>query len=125
MTSATTTAKALLPCHDVIVVGAGVIGMTTALKLQQDGLRVVVIDREESGMGASFGNAGYLATELIDPISTAKTLRKAPGLLLDPHEPLALPARHLPQLAPWLIRFVFAAREANVDQGRQALTARL
>lgn len=119
--TATATANALPPGHDVIVVGAGLIGMTTALKLQQEGLRVVVIDRDDPGMGASFGNAGYLATELIDPLSTAETLRKAPGLLLDPHGPLALPARHLPQLVPWLVRFVLAARRSHVDQGRQAL----
>lgn len=108
---------------DVVVVGAGLIGMTTALKLQQEGVRVLVVDRNEPGKGASFGNAGYLATELVDPLSTPETLRKAPELLLDPHGPLALPPRHLPHLLPWLLRFAMAARKPNVSQGRQALAA--
>lgn len=108
---------------DVVIVGAGLIGLTCALRLQQKGLRVLVMDRDEPGKGASFGNAGYLATELVDPMSTPQTLRKAPELLLDPHGPLALPPRYLPTLLPWLMRFTLAARKSSVSQGRQALAA--
>lgn len=108
---------------DVVIVGAGLIGLTIALKLQQEGRRVLVMDRDEPGRGASFGNAGYLATELVDPMSTPQTLRKAPGLLLDPHGPLALPPRYLPTLLPWLMRFTLAARKSSVSQGRRALAA--
>lgn len=108
---------------DVIVVGAGLVGLTSALRLQQQGRRVLVMDNGEPGKGASFGNAGYLATELIAPLSTPETLRKAPKLLLDPHGPLARSARYLPQLLPWLLRFALAARKPNVAQSRSALTA--
>ncbi|UYG07480.1 NAD(P)/FAD-dependent oxidoreductase [Halomonas sp. M4R1S46] len=105
------------------VIGAGVIGMTTALALQRQGHRVSVLDPRGPGEGASYGNAGFLATELIDPLSTPATLRKAPRLWLDPHGALALPLRYLPRLAPWLARFIAAARPARVAKGRQALAA--
>ncbi|MDO0944431.1 NAD(P)/FAD-dependent oxidoreductase [Chromohalobacter israelensis] len=108
---------------DVVVVGAGLIGLACALKLQQAGHRVRVVDRDAPGKGASFGNAGYLATELVDPLSTPDTLRKAPALLLDPHGPLALPPGYLPHLLPWLVRFAMAARKPSVTAGRQALAA--
>ncbi|TDX22837.1 D-amino-acid dehydrogenase [Modicisalibacter xianhensis] len=108
---------------DVVVVGAGLIGMTSALKLQQEGLRVLVIDRDEPGKGASFGNAGYLATELVTPLSTPDTLRRAPKLLLDPHGPLVLPPRYLVALMPWLWRFTMAARKKHVSHGQRALAA--
>ncbi|WP_292311426.1 FAD-dependent oxidoreductase [Marivivens sp.] len=42
--------------HDVIVIGAGIIGISTALKLQSEGQNVLVIDREGIAQGASFGN---------------------------------------------------------------------
>lgn len=117
------TPESFSPRPDVVVVGAGLIGMTSALKLQQEGLRVLVVDRDVPGKGASFGNAGYLATELVDPLSTPETLRKAPRLLLDPHGPLALPPRYLPSLLPWLAHFAMAARKPSVERGREALAA--
>ncbi|MDW5376171.1 FAD-dependent oxidoreductase [Halomonas sp. HP20-15] len=117
------TAKAYSLRPDVVVVGAGLIGMTSALKLRQEGLRVLVLDRDEPGKGASFGNAGYLATELVNPLSTPNTLRRAPELLLDPHGPLVLPPRYLPSLMPWLWRFTLAARKKAVGQGQRALAA--
>ncbi|MBH8581886.1 NAD(P)/FAD-dependent oxidoreductase [Bisbaumannia pacifica] len=107
----------------IAVIGAGVVGMTTALALQRQGHVVSVLDPRGPGEGASYGNAGFLATELIDPLSTPATLRKAPRLWLDPHGALALPARYLPRLAPWLMRFIAAARPARVAKGRQALAA--
>lgn len=105
------------------VVGAGVVGMTAALALQQRGLSVTVLDPQGPGEGASSGNAGFLATELIDPLSTPAMLRKAPRLWLDPHGAVALPLRYLPRLLPWLARFIAAARPAQVIQSRQALAA--
>lgn len=107
----------------IAVVGAGVVGMTTALALQRQGYRISVYDPREPGLGASYGNAGFLATELIDPLSTPAMLRKAPRLWLDPHGAVALPLRYLPRLAPWLVRFIAAARPAQVTKGRQALAA--
>ncbi|RTQ97671.1 NAD(P)/FAD-dependent oxidoreductase [Halomonas nitroreducens] len=107
----------------VAVAGAGVVGMTTALALQRQGFAVTVLDSRAPGEGASYGNAGFLATELIDPLSTPTTLRLAPRLWLDPHGALALPLRYLPRLVPWLARFIAAARPARVTQGRRALAA--
>ncbi|NIC04900.1 NAD(P)/FAD-dependent oxidoreductase [Billgrantia bachuensis] len=107
----------------VAVVGAGVVGMTAALALQQRGLSVTLLDTQGPGEGTSSGNAGFLATESIDPLSTPAMLRKAPRLWLDPHGAVALPLCYLPRLLPWLVRFVAAARPAQVTQGRQALAA--
>ncbi|MCA9035868.1 MAG: glycine oxidase ThiO [Planctomycetaceae bacterium] len=47
-------------CSDVLIVGGGVIGLTTALKLAQDGVSVLVCDRQESGREASWAGAGML-----------------------------------------------------------------
>ncbi|MEX6501026.1 NAD(P)/FAD-dependent oxidoreductase [Pseudomonas zhanjiangensis] len=105
----------------VAVVGAGVVGLCTALQAQRQGYRVTLIDRDAPGKGASFGNAGYLATELIDPLANAKTLRGALPMLLDPHGPLALPLAYLHRSLPWLARFVAAARPARVARSQEGL----
>ncbi|MCM8744385.1 NAD(P)/FAD-dependent oxidoreductase, partial [Pseudomonas koreensis] len=54
---------------DIAVIGAGIIGVACALQLARQGRRVVVIDRQPPGHGASFGNAGHLATEQVFPIA--------------------------------------------------------
>lgn len=105
----------------VAILGAGVVGLCTALQAQRRGYQVTLIDRGEPGKGASFGNAGYLATELIDPLSNADTIRRAPRMLLDPDGPLALPIRYLHRSLPWLMRFVAAARPEHVERSRQGL----
>ncbi|SUP13353.1 NAD(P)/FAD-dependent oxidoreductase [Vibrio alginolyticus] len=105
----------------VAVVGAGVVGLCTALEAQRHGLQVTLLDKGLPGEGASFGNAGYLATELIDPLATKKTLSAAPRMWLEPKGPLALPWKYLPQALPWLARFVRSASSARVEASRQAL----
>ena len=110
------------PRETVIVIGAGVVGLCVALEAQRSGYRVTLIDRDQPGLGASFGNAGYLATELIDPLATPATLLSAPRLWLDPNGPVALPAAHFHRLLPWLARFILAARPAVVKKSREALS---
>ncbi|NAW34353.1 NAD(P)/FAD-dependent oxidoreductase [Halomonas alimentaria] len=107
----------------VCVIGAGVIGITAALALQQRGLSVTVLDPQGPGEGTSSGNAGYIAVELINPLATPHTLRQAPSLWLDPHGPLALPLRYLPAVAPWLARFIAAASPRRVEESRRAIHA--
>lgn len=108
---------------DVGVIGAGVVGLCTALELQRNGYQVTLIDRNEPGLGASFGNAGYLATELVDPLSSLKTLRSALSMWLNPHGPLSLPLSYIHHILPWLTRFIMAAKPNTAHRSRLALAA--
>jgi glycine/D-amino acid oxidase-like deaminating enzyme len=105
----------------VAVVGAGVVGLCTALEAQRHGYQVTLIDRDAPGLGASFGNAGYLAIELIDPLSTPKTLRSSLAMWLNPHGPLSLPLGYMHRILPWLVRFICAAGPKTTEKGRLAL----
>ena len=75
---------------DVIVAGAGVIGLTIALRLADEGRRVVLIDPEPPGSGASYGNAGTIADYATAPVGTPQVLRDLPRLLTDRHSPLSI-----------------------------------
>ncbi|CAM3296770.1 FAD-dependent oxidoreductase [Paracoccus nototheniae] len=90
---------------DAIVIGAGVIGLSSALALQARGVQVTVLDREGPAAGASAGNAGAFAFSDILPLASPGLLRKAPRWLLDPLGPLSVPPRHALRIAPWMVRF--------------------
>lgn len=110
--------------HDIAVVGAGIIGVACALRLARQGLRVVVIDQQEPGHGASFGNAGHLATEQVFPIADASILKRLPAMLMDPMGPLRLDWKYLPRALPWFTRLLLNLRAApfqNTVAGLRAL----
>lgn len=108
---------------EVIVVGAGVIGLSAALAAQARGLRVRVIDREGPGAGASAGNAGAFAFTDILPLASPRIVRQAPRWLLDPLGPLTVPPRYALRIAPWMLRFWRASRPAQVRASTVAQAA--
>lgn len=101
---------------DIAVVGAGIIGVACALQLARQGLRVVVIDPQAPGMGASYGNAGHLATEQVFPIADASILKRLPAMLLDPMGPLRLDWKYLPRALPWFVRLLLNLRPASYQR---------
>lgn len=106
----------------VIVIGAGVIGLTSALMLRQRGLEVTALDREGPAAGASAGNAGAFAFTDILPLASPGLLRKAPRWLLDPLGPLSVPPRYALRIAPWMLRFWWACQPDRVAQSTTAQT---
>lgn len=104
------------------VLGAGIVGLATALSLQQAGCRVTLIDRDSPGMGASFGNAGLFADYARLPFSKLATLRAMPGMLLDRSSPLSMRLHYLPALLPYGWAFCKASRPAQYARGKAALS---
>lgn len=97
---------------DVAVIGAGIVGLMTALALAAEGRRVEVIDREGPAAGTSAGNAGILAFTEILPLASPGLLRQVPRWLLDPLGPLSVRPAYALRAAPWLVRFLAASRPA-------------
>lgn len=115
------------PQH-VAIIGAGVIGICSALALRRKGYNVTLIDAEGICESTSSGNAGAFAISEIAPLSTPGVLKQVPGWLLDPNGPLALRYRYLPSLAPWLWRFLKASHPRRFEEiviGMSALLARV
>jgi D-amino-acid dehydrogenase len=98
-----------MPGH-IAIIGAGIVGITTAIELRARGHDVTVIGRDAPGSrrDASFGNAGWLSPGSVVPMSTPGMWRKVPQYLLDPRGPLTIRPSVLPAIAPWLLRFTFA-----------------
>ena len=112
--------------NDIIVIGAGIIGISTALELQRRGYQVRVLDRAGIATEASSGNAGAFAFTDIEPLATPGIMRKAPKWLLDPLGPLSLPPSYALKIAPWMLRFWRASWKdrytASVDAQTQLMT---
>jgi len=107
----------------VVVIGAGVVGLSAAIALEARGLAVTVLEREAPAAGASAGNAGAFAFTDILPLASPGILRKAPKWLLDPLGPLSIPPSYAMQIAPWMFRFWRACSASRVAHSTAAQTA--
>ena len=107
----------------MLVIGAGIVGVAIALRLQQERRNVLLIDREGVAAQASRGNAGALAFSNILPLASPGILRKAPRWLFDPLGPLAIRPSYLPRIAPWLFRFWRASQPDRVRASTAAQAA--
>lgn len=105
----------------VAIVGAGIVGVATAIWLQRDGHQVTLIDRAGPGEGASFGNGGVLASCAMVPVTGPGLLRKAPFMLMDRNQPLFLKLGYLPRLLPWLRQYLSHANEPDTRRISSAI----
>jgi D-amino-acid dehydrogenase len=106
------------------IVGAGIIGISTACVLSERGYSVTVFDPADPGEGgASRANAAHVIPSVIHPLASPATLRRAFRLLTDPDSPLILPAGHALAAAPWLAAFARASLPSRWRRGVAALTA--
>lgn len=110
------------PTKTVAIVGAGIVGVSTALWLQREGHKVILIDREGPAAGASHGNGGVLASCSVVPVTVPGLLRKAPHMLLDPNQPLFMKWGYVPKLLPWLRKYLSAANAETVKRRARAIT---
>ena len=88
--------------YDVIVLGAGIVGVSTALHLQERGLKVAILDRQEPGLEASYGNAGIIEKDghvpLVIPSELGPLMKYGSNTQVSMHYHPTM----MPRLAPWL-----------------------
>ena len=111
------------PDPAIVVIGAGVVGLSTALYLRRSGRDVVVIDPLPPPGGASFGNAGMISADTSVPIALPGMLRKVPSWLTDPLGPLAVRPSYFPKALPWLLKWIAASRMPRVLEISDAMRA--
>ena len=90
----------------VTVVGAGIVGVSSAAWLQRAGFKVTLVDSGPVGEGASFGNAGNISPGAVVPYTIPGFLKEVPGWLFDPEGPLAVRPGYLFKVLPWLLAAV-------------------
>jgi len=95
----------------ITLIGAGIVGITTAAYLRRDGHDVTVVTMHPPGEYCSFGNAGMLNPSGCVPQAMPGVLAKVPGYLTDPLGPLTIRPSYLMKALPWFTRFVLNAKD--------------
>jgi D-amino-acid dehydrogenase len=108
---------------ELVVVGAGVVGLSCAWSAQRRGFQVTLVDRDFEGDRASHGNAGGIAVGECAPLNLSALGLKPLRWLLDPLGPLAVRATYAPKLLPWFLALRKVAEPANYLRIANALAA--
>jgi D-amino-acid dehydrogenase len=95
---------------DVIVLGAGMVGVSAALHLQQRGRDVMLVDRHErAGEETSYGNAGLIESASVFPYMFPRDFGQIVRTALNLSPAVRYAAGDLPQFLPWLVRYYLAS----------------
>ena len=99
---------------NITVIGAGIVGLTTAWYLQRDGHRVTVVDRREHvGLGSSMANGGQLSYRYVAPLADPEILARIPGWMLQRDAPVRFKPRFDPAQWQWILRFLQACNSSD------------
>src|SRR3954471_14385728 len=98
---------------DVIVLGAGIVGVSVAYAAQQQGLSVVLVDRREPGSETSYGNAGILSSGSISPLNNPSLWSALPKYLTNRHAALRWNIGWSLRNPDWVMRFLANATNAR------------
>jgi D-amino-acid dehydrogenase len=91
---------------DVVVLGAGIVGVSAAIAARQRGLSVVLVDRREPGSETSYGNAGILSSGSILPLNKPSLWSALPGYLTNRHAALRWDPAWVVRNIDWVVRFL-------------------
>ncbi len=106
-----------------LIAGGGVVGLACALNLQRAGIRTVVVDPAALSPPASWGNAGHIATEQVEPLASRATLRSFPHRLFWRGGALSLPFRDVSAWWPFAQQLVRATEPRRFRAGKTALAS--
>ncbi|RWE81302.1 MAG: FAD-binding oxidoreductase [Mesorhizobium sp.] len=104
---------------DVVVLGAGIVGVTAALELQRRGYRTLLVDREGPAAGCSFGNGGAIGPNTCTPFALPGIMRKIPKWYFDLDGPVTINPGWALRSLPWILRWIrSSSREAARSSAR-------
>lgn len=98
---------------DALVIGAGMVGVATALALQARGRDVVLVDRREPGRETSYGNAGIIQAEAVEPYAFPLDLGAVFDIALKRTNDVNWHLTALPSYAGPLVRYLWHSTPAH------------
>lgn len=105
----------------IIVLGAGIIGVSSALHLQAKGYQVALIDKASPGKGTSYGNAGLIERSSVIPYSFPREFTSLLRYGLNRQADVRYSLSFLPKAAPWLLSYWNHSAPAALDNAAAAM----
>lgn len=106
----------------IVIIGGGIVGLSTALYVARRGHRVTVVDQRDAGyLGASFGNAGFVSPSHFTPLAAPGTVKLAFKWMLSPESPFYVKPRLDRDLIGWGWKFMRASTAEQVAKSAPLL----
>jgi D-amino-acid dehydrogenase len=106
---------------EVVIIGAGVIGLFCAYYLRKAGHSVTIVEKEDVGSGSSMSNAGYVCPSHIVPLAAPGMITQGLKWMLKSESPFYIRPRPDPALLAWLWRFARAGTHRHVSRAAPLL----
>ena len=106
---------------DVIVLGAGMVGVGVALHLQKRGRDVVLVDKRGAGEETSYGNAGLIQREAVIPYTFPRGIGVILSYAMNNRRDAVYHLSSLPRVAPWLFRYWQNAAPERIERSARAM----
>ncbi|AOE82763.1 NAD(P)/FAD-dependent oxidoreductase [Pseudomonas sp. TCU-HL1] len=106
---------------DILVLGAGIVGVSTALHLQARGRDVCLVDRAEPGSGTSHGNAGLIERSSVVPYAFPRNFAALLRYGLNQQPDVRYSPSYLPKLAPWLASYWHHSAARRLEEASRAM----
>lgn len=106
--------------YDVIVIGAGAVGVSTAIHLQRKGKRVLLVDKKGAGQGTSYGNAGVVDSTYVLPYGPPP-LSEIPGMMMGQSTDALINVPYALNNLPWILDFYCKSTQENKFRNAEKL----
>ena len=106
---------------DVVVLGAGIVGVSAAYAARERGMSVVLVDRREPGSETSYGNAGIISSSSVTPLNNPSLWKSLPKYLTNRHAALRWNPLWAMQNPGWVLRFLADAFPSRLKPRETAL----
>ena len=106
---------------NVLVIGGGIVGLSSAYFLSKAGHQVTVVDKSTMDFGASYVNAGYLTPSHIIPLASPGVMKQGLKWMFNSASPLYIKPRMNPRFLKWAWAFNKSCTQANVDRSVKAI----
>src|SRR5215472_15586514 len=106
---------------NVVVIGGGIIGLSSAYYLQKAGHQVTVLDRSDFMDNCSYGNCGYVCPSHFIPLATPGIVRQGLKWMLNSRSPFYVQPRLDRSLIDWGLKFMKSATAAHVEKSAAPL----